>query len=209
MILVIEGPSASGKTTWVQRHAGASAIAETVPPADAPRLELDPRRTLDTWQRWNEARWAAAIELEQRSGLAVTDSDPLKLHYIWCLFQIGRAAESEWEYAASLARAAFAAGSLGIADRICVAHVDEAELRRRKDGDPTRRRGSFELHVVLAEPLCRWYEAVATLEPGRVSWGLPDRMPAGVSRDRRDGPLLFDELMRAVQARSDPRPPSN
>ena len=207
MILVIEGPSASGKTTWVHRHAGAAAIAETVPATDAPHLESDPLGTLETWQRWNEARWAAAIALEQRTGLAVTDGDPLKLHYIWCLWQVGHASEAEWHYAASLARNAFAAGTLGIADRICVADVDETELRRRKDADPTRRRGGFELHVAVAQSLHRWYEAVASLHPGRVSWSLPDEMPATVSREPRSGQSLFDDLMRAVMERSDPRPP--
>ena len=198
MILVIEGSSASGKTTWVERNAGAHAIAESVPPADAPRLDRDPRLTLQTWQRWNEARWAMAIELERRSGVAVTDGDPLKLHYIWCLWQIGRATEEQWQYAASLAGAAFAAGSLGIADRICVADLDDAELRRRKESDSTRRRGGFEVHVALAEPLRRWYGAVAALDPGRVSWGLPDTMPQRSDRQPRSGRPLFDELIRAV-----------
>lgn len=202
VILVIEGPSASGKTTWVNRHAGGHAIAETVPPADAPRFERHPRQTLETWERWNEARWAEAIELDRRSGLAVVDGDPLKLHYIWCLWQIGHATEEHWRYAALLARAAFAAGSLGIADRICVAAVDEDELRRRKQGDLTRRRAGFELHVALAEPLRRWYEAVASLAPGRVSWGFPATIPERSSPTVRSGQPLFDDLIRAVTERA-------
>jgi hypothetical protein len=37
----------------------------------------------------NSQRWRAARLLEHQTGLAVCASDPLKLHYSWCLSRIG------------------------------------------------------------------------------------------------------------------------
>ena len=48
----------------------------------------------DYWLRVNSSRWAEALELERGNGVAVCDSDPLKLHYSWCLAAIGVA---PWE----------------------------------------------------------------------------------------------------------------
>ncbi|MFJ2334106.1 hypothetical protein [Pseudomonas helleri] len=38
-------------------------------------------------------RWQKALAMEDMSSWALCDSDPLKLHYIWSLWQIGEASE--------------------------------------------------------------------------------------------------------------------
>ena len=88
LIIVVEGPSAAGKTTWIARHrAGAAVIAEysgTGPPAGA-----DVLATSRYWAEANAARWAAAVDAEQRASLVLCDCDPFKLCYTWSLWRIG------------------------------------------------------------------------------------------------------------------------
>jgi hypothetical protein len=38
----------------------------------------------------------AARAMERSSSIAVCDTDPLKLHYVWSLWQIGVASERYW-----------------------------------------------------------------------------------------------------------------
>jgi hypothetical protein len=73
MIIVIEGLSASGKTTWCQRHYPEITIPESSP---LPDLVTRPER-VDARQELNDSRWGRAIEMEERRGIAVCDSDPL------------------------------------------------------------------------------------------------------------------------------------
>lgn len=213
MIVVVEGPSAAGKTTWCRRHASEHLVPETAPGA----FDLVPARPatalFSAWQSENERRWAEAQATERRTGVAVCEGDPLKLHYIWCLWQAGHAPESEWQYAVALARAGCASGRVGLGDQILFADPPEDELRRRRANDPARTRRRFELHLALRRPLRSWYEAVATLEPGRVSFDLPDRGLAdprigSAPRDPRTGEALFDALIAEVMRRSDPVPPA-
>jgi hypothetical protein len=78
-----------------------------------------------------------------------------------------------------------------------------AELRRRRDGDATRARRNFELHVRLAGPLREWYQAVERVAPGRVRWGLPDGgLPPDtlLGRPDRCDPALFDAVVGALPA---------
>jgi len=85
VIIVVEGPSASGKTTWIQTHALDGVVAESAladPPEDASAAAL-------FWAENGARRWEQAIATEQRAGISVCDTDPLKLHYGWSLWRIG------------------------------------------------------------------------------------------------------------------------
>jgi hypothetical protein len=203
VIVVVEGISAAGKTSWCLAHAAGRLIAEASPAAPVPDRATDPEGAARFWVAQNEARWAAACRLDRRFGLAVCDTDPLKLHYAWSLRRIGALAEAQWRRERDLTRAAVAAGRLGFADLYLVKRIAEAEARRRRDGDPHRARRNFDLHVRLAEPLTAWYSALESLLPGRVRWQLPDSIPAAAPRSRGDDLALFDSLIEAL-ARSDP-----
>jgi hypothetical protein len=61
---------------------------------------LDPAAAAAHWARINAARWAAACQAEQRHRITVCDTDPFKLHYIWCLWQAAHA----WPQATAGAR---------------------------------------------------------------------------------------------------------
>lgn len=212
LIIAVEGPSAAGKTTWCRRYAARHLVGETEAGAFASVLARPATALFAAWQTENERRWALAEAQESDSGMAVCDTDPLKLHYIWSLWQAGHAPESEWQYAAGLARVAFESGSLGIADQVLVADLPEGDLRRRRAGDLTRRRRGFELHAALRRPLRSWYEAVAALDPRRVLFELPesglqDPRLARRPREPRTGKAIFDGLISEVMGRSDPLPP--
>lgn len=203
MIIVVEGPSGAGKTTWCRTHAGANALLEALP--DHAIVPIEPQAAARYWVERNVARWDEVLVREARDGLVVVDTDPFKLHYVWTLFKTGQAGEIQWAMQRDVARDAFAAGRYTLADLFLVSNIDEVTLRARRDADPSRTRRNFERHVLLRDALLRWYRAIDRLEPGRVVFGLPD---AGLSPDllakgkraTRSGLDLFDRLMREIAA---------
>ena len=198
MIIVVEGPSGAGKTTWCRTHAGANALLEELP--DHETVSTEPQAAARFWVERNVARWEQVLAREARDGLVVVDTDPFKLHFVWTLFRTGHVKEVEWTLQRDAARDAFAAGRYALADLFLISDIDVATLRARRAGDPSRTRTNFERHVLLRDSLLRWYRAIDRLEPGRVVVGLPTDgvTPALVAkgkRARRSGPELFDQLM--------------
>lgn len=202
MIVVVEGPSAAGKTTWVRRYHGDVEVPEYRRTGAEPRAG-DVDRAASYWMQANAERWRQARTMEAQKGLAVCDTDPLKLHYVWTLWRIGAATRREWEAQAAVARATFDRGDLGLADLILVEIPAADTLQQRKGADATRTRSNFELHGRLAEPLRDWYSAVEAVEPGRVRWSWPRRpVHSGevAPRQRRSGGDTFDRLLDALPA---------
>ncbi len=203
MIIVVEGPSGAGKTTWCLTHGRTNALLESLP--DHATVPTEPHAAARFWVDRNVARWHEVLEREARGGLVVVDTDPFKLHYVWSLWRTGQTTKLEWELQRDAARDAFAEGRYGLADVIVVADVDEATLRARRAADATRSRRNFEIHVRLREATLAWYRTIDGLEPGRVVFGLPasgitpDLLAKG-KRARRSGLDLFDQLMRGLAA---------
>ena len=203
MIIVVEGPSGAGKTTWCRTHGGVNALLEA--PPDHSTVPTEPQAAARFWVERNVARWEEVLAREARDGLVVVDTDPFKLHYVWSLWLTGQATKIEWELQRDAARDAFAQGRYALADIFLVADVEEATLRTRRAADATRTRRNFEIHVKLREATIAWYRAIDGFEPGRVLFGLPASgiTPALIAkgkRARRSGPELFDQLMRALGA---------
>jgi hypothetical protein len=201
VIIVVEGASGAGKTTWCRRHGGTYALLESLP--DHSTVPTEPQAAARFWVERNVARWQDVLEREARDGLVVVDTDPFKLHYVWTLFRTGQITEIEWTMQRDAARDAFAAGRYALADAFLVSDVDDATLRSRRDADTTRTRRNFERHVALRDALLRWYGAIDRLEPGRVVLGLPDEgitpeLLAKGKRTTRSGAELFDRLMREL-----------
>ena len=165
---------------------------------------MDPEGAAGFWAEANARRWQRALDTENAYGLAVCDTDPFKLHYVWGLWWLGEVDAAVWEAEARINREYFEAGRLGFADLVLCDIPDPEVLRSRRDGDPTRTRRNFDLHVRLAEPLRRWYGTMDRLEPGRVRWALP---PGGSipdpppPRTGRSDPRRFDELLAALPRR--------
>ena len=203
MIIVVEGPSGAGKTTWCRTHAGTNALLESLP--DHAMVPTEPQAAARFWVERNVARWTEVLAREARDGLVVVDTDPFKLHFVWTLLQTGQVSEVEWTMQREAARDAFASGRYALADVFLVSDVDVDTLRARREGDPSRTRSNFERHVRLRDTLLRWYGAIDRLEPGRVIFGLPavgiaPELIAKGKRATRSGPELFDHLMRELAA---------
>jgi hypothetical protein len=203
VIIVVEGPSGAGKTTWCRAHAGANALLEALP--DHATVPTEPHAAAKFWVERNVAQWQDVLECEARDGLVVVDTDPFKLHYVWTLFKAGQASERQWTMQRDVAREAFASGRQALADLFLVSDIDDATLRARRDADPTRTRRNFERHVRLRDALLRWYRAIDRLESGRVVFGLPETgltpdLLAKGKRATQSGLELFDRLMSELNA---------
>ena len=201
MIVVVEGISASGKTTWCTSHAEQQLIAENGRFENEPDRAADPLGAAGFWAERNVDRWQAALAMEQRRSRAVCDSDPLKLHYIWSLWQIGEASERDWQVELDATRQTFAQGSIGFADAYLVARIDPQLARERARADSTRRRSRFELHVRLQEAVLNWYGAIEQVLPGRVQFGLPAQLPTLQRLEGRYALEAFDQMIASL-----PRP---
>ena len=203
MIIIVEGPSGAGKTTWCRTHAGANMLLEALP--DHSTVPKEPEAAARFWVERNVARWEEVLAREARDGLVIVDTDPFKLHFVWTLRRSGQISEVEWTMQRDAARDAFGSRRYALADVFLVSDVDVATLRARRDADPSRTRTNFERHVLLRDSLLRWYRAIDRLEPGRVVFGLPvegitPELIAKGKRARRSGPQLFDELMKELAA---------
>ena len=198
MIVVVEGPTAAGKTMWCQRQVGRF-VAEYVPTGTEP---VDGQALARHWARVSMRRWAEAEELERIDGVAFCDTDPVKLHYAWGMAALGLAPRAQFDRELAVTRVAFRTGRLGFADAVLLGLPDLETLQRQRDDDTTRRRRNFATHVQLREPLRQWYATLDGLDPGRVIWDLPadgvPKLPA--PRPVRTSLALLDSLVAALPA---------
>ena len=201
VIIVVEGPSAAGKTSWVETHYRGQAVWEQRPVGTEPDRATDPHGAALFWAEANARRWEQALDTEAEHGLAVCDTDPFKLHYVWSLCYVGEAPVSAWRAEVEINRQMFAARRVGLADAAFCELPGRIELRRRRSVDVQRRRRKFELHRRLDEPLRLWYQAVDQLDPGRVLWRLPrhpERVEFPQPRPDRSALSLFDQLVGSL-----------
>jgi len=199
MIVVVEGVSASGKSTWCQKQGTHQVVPENGAIPNAPDRDRDTAAAARFWSERSARRWQSALAIEQSTGTAICDSDPLKLHYIWCLWQIGEAPEDHWRQEQAATRKTLCDRGIGFADAYFVREIDPALAWQRRDGDTTRRRRNFALHIRLQPPLMAWYRALDTALPGRVEFAFPqslhiasDAMP---NSQARYDVALFDKIM--------------
>ncbi|TWE10031.1 hypothetical protein BKA23_2379 [Rudaeicoccus suwonensis] len=197
MIVVVEGPSAAGKTTWCHRS-GLPVVEEYVPSGREPdRSDVSAQAAY--WTEVNSARWAAARKLEMHNPVVLCDTDPVKLHYSWCLNRIGVAPRDRFAEELAAVRRAFAEDRLGFADVVVTAIPSMATLSEHRQADHTRQRRSFDLHAQLSDPLRQWYHALDGIEPGHVLWQFPE--PSDLQarlfqpRSERSDPARLDRLM--------------
>ena len=196
MIAVVEGVSAAGKTTWCLRHSPALLIPETELSSTPPDASTDPCGWARFWAAHNANRWKLARRTEAAQGTAICDTDPLKLHYAWSLWQNGVLDSDAWKCSIVATRGAVERGQLGFADLFLIRSISPEQVRSQREGDPHRRRRNFEQHLQLMKPHHAWYEALSEVLPGRVRWQYPERLPDDVSKLRPDEQLpAFDRLL--------------
>ncbi|MGO6943052.1 hypothetical protein [Rhizobium johnstonii] len=176
MIIVVEGISAAGKTTWCRQHAAQYLIRESYP-ENRPDRHADLIEAARLWTEWNAKRWSDTVAMEQAKGVAVCDTDPLKLHFSWALWQIGEAPEAEWLAQLGFIREAIRNRRLGFADHYLFKTFDPLVAQQQRDRDNARPRPNFDLHLRLHSCLTRWYETIAKVMPERLVWELPQTLP--------------------------------
>jgi hypothetical protein len=64
-------------------------------------------------------------------------------------------------------------------------------LDARQRADSTRRRSNFAVNRLLGPALSDWYETLDRLDPGRVEWAFPGRLPEPARRARYDLQLFI------------------
>ena len=197
MIVVVEGPSGAGKTSWCRRQVGRFVPEPPVSgwePVDGPALARHRARLA-------MRRWAEAEQLERADGVAYCDTDPVRLHHSWARAALGLAPRAQFDRELAVTREAFGTGRLGLADAVLVGLPDPETLQRRREDDPDRRR-AIAAGIQLHEPLRQWYAALDRLDPGRVFWELPaDGVPKLPGpRAERTGTGLLDALVAALPA---------
>ena len=202
MIVVVEGISASGKSTWCAEHGNGHIIAENGPFRAVPDQLSDPLGAASFWAARNADRWQAALALESATSVAVCDTDPLKLHYAWCLWRIGETTERDWLLALAATRATVARKRIGFADSYLVGEIDPHIARERARMDTSRRRRHFELHVRLQPALIDWYSALDAVLPGRVQFGFPATLPTPTRTGVRYDVSVFDRMIEDLSRRS-------
>src|ERR1700733_4774979 len=128
MILVIEGPSAAGKTTWCRTHCPDLLAENASENSDAPDLYDDPLKVARFWVEFNAKQWQAGLQIEERKGIAVCDGDPLHLYFSWALWKTGALARDLFDAELPLYREAIGDGGIGLADLVLWREVPIEEL---------------------------------------------------------------------------------
>ncbi|MDW9540576.1 hypothetical protein GOB07_32160 [Sinorhizobium meliloti] len=204
MIVVVEGVSAAGKTTWCRSHGQSYLIPETFP-ADRKAQPLTGIATAQYWTDWNAKRWGDALQMERQKGRAICDTDPLKLHYSWCLCQIGALPKRQWELQLQTTRTALQEERLGFADAYFVKVIDYLTAKQQCEEDTSRVRDRFELHFRLQPFLVRWYELLEKALGGRVLWRLlDDGLPADatLASELRYDINVFDRFVSSLETKA-------
>jgi hypothetical protein len=188
MIVVVEGISAAGKTTWCQHHAAQYLIKESYP-EKWPDRQAGREEAVRIWTDWNCRRWSEAVAMERDLGVAVCDTDPLNLHFIWAMRQIGEIAESHWTAQLKFTRQALYNQRLGFADRYLFKKISPAVAQAQQDHDASRSRPNFDLRLRLSSSLVDWYETLAETMPGLVRWELSEDLH---TTDGKINPFRYD-----------------
>lgn len=175
MIIVIEGISAAGKTTYSQRFGASHHVPEfpekgTPPGANAPAEEQ-----AQYWIEHNIERFQTALEVEAKHGFAICDTEPFKSHFDWCMGKAGFKSMEVFKAAMPLAREAIDKRRIGFGDLYFVKQITPDLARAQKDGDLTRTRRRFDMHLALQPFLIRWFEALSEVLPGRVEFAFPSK----------------------------------
>ena len=168
-----------------------------VPELVCPAPSGDDAAVGEYWSARHTERWLAGLTLEQTHGTACFDTDPLKIHYAWCLWQTCHGTRATWLATVQATRARLLRREIGFADVIVLLEPDEQQVREQQRQDTRRRRGNFAINVQLQAPLRRWYAMLESLAPGRVVFEghLQPHVEGGAPREDRYSVELLDALV--------------
>lgn len=195
MIIVLEGISAAGKTTFARQFGAEHHVTEFpdhgIAPGKDDRAEFHAVYLLEH----NIRRFDAAVAAERENGFAICDTEPFKSHFDWCMARAGYKSFDVFNAAIPLARKAIAERRIGFGDRYFVKRIAPEIVRAQKEGDATRTRRNFDIHLALQPHLLDWFGALSQALPGKVEFSFPDKgtVLAEIARNSSAGePHRFD-----------------
>ena len=171
MIIVVEGPSAVGKTTLLRHLPTSHVVSEDwsalgFPPEQWPDLDTPAGQAFGVGA--SSHRWKLLCDVEHHFGSAYADTDPLKLYYNFALALHGTRSRALLEMTFEGCRHAMQTEQLGFADRVMFLQATAATLRSRKQQDASRQRRRFDLHVELIDAFAHYYMLLEQVRPGTV-----------------------------------------
>ncbi len=150
-IICLEGPSAVGKSTLARRLAETHGFA--VIPEVNDLFAGVPRVGANWYLHRQVDRFARARERAAAGTPVVFDGDPFQpIWYGWIYPEFGPVAEI-----VDFFRRAVTAGDIEVPDFYAVLRLPPDQLKRRKDGDQSRRRRNFERHLAMIAPQQRYF----------------------------------------------------
>jgi len=206
MIIVVEGISAAGKSTYAQRFGADHWVPEFETSGSEPGRGTPIEEHARFWLEHNIRRFARAVEVEARHGFAICDTEPLKCHFDWCCARAGQVSMDLFDAAIPLIRQAIMEQRIGFGDRYLVKKIAPEIARAQKEGDPTRSRRNFDKHLALQPHLIDWFETLSDVLPGRVAFAFPDqnqlehelKTKAPEANPRRFDVSVFDALIERL-----------
>ncbi|MEP3420567.1 MAG: hypothetical protein ABJN35_02425 [Erythrobacter sp.] len=206
MIIVAEGISAAGKTTFARQFGEGRWLPEIEAKGERPGPDDPLKDHARFWSDHNAFRFQLAQEIEAKHGFAICDTDPMKVHYSWCMERAGFHWPDKFEIAVPFVRDAISERRLGFADLYLVKRIEPEIARAQKEGDATRRRGNFDQHLALQPHLIDWFSAMSGALPGCVRWGFPEtdaligevKTKTPEDNPRRFDVSVFDDLIRRL-----------
>lgn len=186
VVLCFEGPSAAGKTTTA-RAFGAAGDAFVVPEVN--ELYARPENESPDWYFERQVeRWSLARQQSQSHPLVILDGDPFQpLWYNWAYDFAGW---QDLEFIERFYRPRIRDGTIRFPDLYIIFSASEAELRRRKEADASRRRRGFEKHLRMIEPQRRYFRAMQDVSPHRVLFLQAETIEANMGFIRRSATAL-------------------
>lgn len=175
MIIVLEGISAAGKTTFARQFGVEHHVPEFPDHGIAPRTDDPAEVHAAYWIEHNIRRFEAAVAAEREHGFAICDTEPFKSHFDWCMARAGYKSFDVFNAAIPLARKAIAERRIGFGDRYFVKRIAPEIARAQKEGDATRTRRNFDMHLALQPHLLDWFSALSLALPEKVEFAFPDK----------------------------------
>ncbi len=191
MILVIEGPSAVGKTTWCRAHSADGFVEEAGEISKRPIFTPIPLKLRTSGAILISAigrelyAWNSNPALPSAMGIHFTSISPG--HFGKPDYFPARLFEME----ASLYRRAFHERRLGFADRVCWQEAPVEELRRRAKSDRHRKRRRHEMYLKLVPWMRAWCKVREQVLPGAFGdW--PEHAEDEFSRSSSEPAFRYD-----------------